>query len=123
MKTTLLIVEDNDVNRKLVVDMAHFNGMETLEADNGLDAIAIAKEKLPSIILMDIQLRGKISGEEAIVALKHEDSNAKDIPIIAVTAFAMRGDKERILQNGCEEYISKPFIMDQLFEIIGKYTP
>lgn len=121
MKSTLLIVEDNDVNRKLVVDMAHFNHMEALEADNGKDAVALAKKHLPTVILMDIQLRGGISGEQAIVELKN-DETTKHIPIIAVTAFAMRGDRERILKNGCEEYISKPFTMDNLFELISKYT-
>lgn len=121
MKPSMLIVEDNDVNRKLVVDMAQFNGLDAFEADNGDDAIKIALDKKPAIILMDIQLRGGISGEEAIVTLKGKDQT-KDIPIIAVTAFAMRGDKERILKNGCEEYISKPFTMDQLFEIIRKYV-
>ncbi len=120
-KHTLLIVEDNDVNRKLVVDMAQFHGMSVLEADNGDTAIALAKEHMPTIILMDIQLRGKISGVEAMVALK-SDENTKHIPIIAVTAFAMRGDKERILETGCEEYISKPFTMDSLFKVIGRYV-
>ncbi len=121
MKPTLLIVEDNDINRKLVVDMAQFNNMNVLEADNGEDAITLAKEHLPTIILMDIQLRGKISGEKAMVELKKiEETQA--IPIIAVTAFAMRGDRERILKAGCEEYISKPFKMDHLFEVIAKHT-
>jgi two-component system cell cycle response regulator DivK len=122
MKTPmLLVVEDNDVNRKLIVDVAHFHKMAVIEADNGTDAVALARKHKPTLILMDIQLRGEMSGVDAILQLKRIDET-KMIPIVAVTAFAMRGDKERILSSGCEEYLSKPFSMETLFSIIKKYT-
>jgi two-component system cell cycle response regulator DivK len=102
----VLIVEDNELNMKLFNDLLEAHGYQTLLARNGPDALKLAAEKLPDLIIMDIQLP-QISGLEVTKALKADEKLAK-IPVIAVTAFAMKGDEERIRAGGCEDYIAKP---------------
>jgi two-component system cell cycle response regulator DivK len=102
----ILIVEDNDLNLKLFRDLLGANGYTTVETKEGVEAIAIAKAIHPDLILMDIQLP-EISGLEVTRRIK-ADREVADIPIIAVTAFAMKNDEEKILRAGCEAYISKP---------------
>ena len=102
----ILIVEDNDLNLKLFRDLLGAHGYRTLETKEGIEAIAIAKAVHPDLILMDIQLP-EISGLEVTRRIK-ADRDLADIPIIAVTAFAMKNDEEKILRAGCEAYISKP---------------
>lgn len=103
---TILIVEDNDLNLKLFKDLLGANGYHTIETKEGYEAIGLAKNERPDLILMDIQLP-EISGLEVTKRIK-ADKEIAHIPIIAVTAFAMKNDEEKILQAGCEGYIAKP---------------
>ena len=102
----VLIVEDNDLNMKLFNDLLEAHGYSTLRTKDGIEALQIARQHRPDLILMDIQLP-EISGLEVTKWLK-EDEDLKAIPVIAVTAFAMKDDKEKILSAGCQAYISKP---------------
>ena len=106
MSKKVLIVEDNELNMKLFHDLLDSQGYETLQTREGLQALAMAREHRPDLILMDIQLP-EISGLEVTKWLK-EDEDLAHIPVVAVTAFAMKGDEERIREGGCEAYISKP---------------
>jgi len=102
----VLIVEDNDLNMKLFNDLLEAHGYSTLRTKDGIEALQIARQHRPDLILMDIQLP-EISGLEVTKWLK-EDEDLKAIPVIAVTAFAMKGDEEKIREGGCEAYIAKP---------------
>jgi two-component system, cell cycle response regulator DivK len=103
---TVLIVEDNELNMKLFNDLLTAHGYDTLQTGDGREALALARRHRPDLILMDIQLP-QISGLEVTRQLK-EDADLKQIPIIAVTAFAMKGDREKMREGGCEDYIAKP---------------
>lgn len=118
MKKKILIVEDNELNMKLFNDLLVAQGYDTLRLDNGIGALEIAKRDQPDLILMDIQLP-EVSGLEVTKWIKEEEKLA-DIPIVAVTAFAMKGDEERILDGGCEAYISKPISVPLFIETIRK---
>jgi len=122
MTKTVLIVEDNDLNMKLFHDLLDAHGYETLQTRDGMQALAIAREHHPDLILMDIQLP-EVSGLEVTKWLKEDDA-LRDIPVIAVTAFAMKGDEERIREGGCEAYISKPIsvatFLDTVRQFIGE---
>ena len=102
----ILIVEDNPANMKLVSNVLVKTGYETLEAVDAEAGIQLARDELPGLILMDIQLPG-MDGLAATRLLKG-DQTTRDIPIIALTAFAMKGDEEKMLQAGCDGYIAKP---------------
>ena len=119
MKKTVLIVEDNELNMKLFNDLLEANGYATQQSKNGIEAIELAKRYLPDLILMDIQLP-ELSGLEAISLIKAEPS-LKAIPIIAITAFAMRGDEEKIRLAGCEGYISKPISVVKFLEAVNTF--
>lgn len=119
MAKTVLIVEDNELNMKLFNDLLEAHGYRTLQTRNGLDAIEIARSHRPDLILMDIQLP-EVSGLEVTKWLK-EDDELRAIPVIAVTAFAMKGDEERIRQGGCEAYISKPISVAKFLETVRSY--
>ncbi|MFV2092597.1 MAG: response regulator, partial [Hyphomicrobiales bacterium] len=106
MAKTVLIVEDNELNMKLFHDLLEAHGYETLQTRNGLDALDIAREHQPDLILMDIQLP-QVSGLEVTKWLKEDDA-LRHIPVVAITAFAMKGDERKIRDGGCEAYISKP---------------
>src|SRR5919112_2279782 len=106
MKKTVLIVEDNELNMKLFNDLLEAHGYATLKTASGIEAIELARAHRPDLILMDIQLP-EVSGLEVTKWLK-EDQELKAIPVVAVTAFAMKGDEERIREGGCEAYLSKP---------------
>ena len=116
---TVLIVEDNELNMKLFHDLLDAHGYRTLQTRNGMDALRIARERRPDLILMDIQLP-EVSGLEVTRWLK-DDEALRDIPVIAVTAFAMKGDEERIRQGGCEAYISKPISIGTFLETVRRY--
>jgi two-component system cell cycle response regulator DivK len=103
---TVLIVEDNELNMKLFHDLLDAHGYRTLQTRTGMEALKLARQQRPDLILMDIQLP-EVSGLEVTKWLK-DDETLCDIPVIAVTAFAMKGDEERIRRGGCEAYISKP---------------
>ena len=106
MTKTVLIVEDNELNMKLFNDLLEANGRATLRTKSGVEAVKLAREHKPDLILMDIQLP-EVSGLEVTRWLK-EDPELRHIPVVAITAFAMKGDEEKILQGGCEGYLSKP---------------
>ena len=119
MAKKVLIVEDNELNMKLFHDLLDAQGYETLQTREGLQALALARENRPDLILMDIQLP-EISGLEVTKWLK-EDEELASIPVVAVTAFAMKGDEERIREGGCEAYISKPISVAHFLETIRRY--
>ena len=116
---TVLIVEDNELNMKLFHDLLDAHGYNILQTKDGMEALDIAREHHPDLILMDIQLP-EVSGLVVTKWLK-EDDDLQSIPVIAVTAFAMKGDEERILQGGCEGYISKPISVPHFLETIARY--
>ena len=118
-KKTVLIVEDNDLNMKLFNDLLEAHGYRTLQTKDGMEALRIARRDRPDLILMDIQLP-EVSGLEVTKWLK-EDDDLRLIPVIAVTAFAMKGDEEKIREGGCEDYIAKPISVAKFIETIGKY--
>ena len=119
MAKKVLIVEDNELNMKLFHDLLDSQGYETLQTREGLQAMALARLHMPDLILMDIQLP-EISGLEVTKWLK-DDEELAHIPVIAVTAFAMKGDEERIRQGGCEAYISKPISVMHFLETVRKH--
>lgn len=116
---TVLIVEDNELNMKLFHDLLEAHGYNTLEARTGPEALKLATQERPDLILMDIQLP-EVSGLEVTQKIK-KDEDLVDIPIIAVTAFAMKGDEERIRQGGCEDYIAKPISVSTFLEKVKRY--
>lgn len=116
---TVLIVEDNELNMKLFHDLLDAHGYHTLQTRNGMEALALARQRRPDLILMDIQLP-EVSGLEVTKWLK-EDDELRAIPVIAVTAFAMKGDEERIRQGGCEAYISKPISVSMFIETVRRF--
>jgi len=116
---TVLIVEDNELNMKLFHDLLDAHGYRTLQTRNGIEALAMAREHRPNLILMDIQLP-EVSGLEVTKWIK-DDEVLREIPVIAVTAFAMKGDEERIRQGGCEAYISKPISIGTFLETVRRY--
>lgn len=115
----ILIVEDNDLNAKLFRDLLEAHGHETIATRDGMDAIDIARNHSPDLILMDIQLP-EISGLDVTRQLK-ADPGLRRIPVIAVTAFAMKDDEQKILQAGCEGYISKPISIVPFMETIESF--
>jgi two-component system cell cycle response regulator DivK len=117
MTKKVLIVEDNELNMKLFHDLLEAQGYETLQTREGLQALSIARENRPDLILMDIQLP-EISGLEVTKWLK-EDEDLAHIPVVAVTAFAMKGDEERIREGG-EAYISKPISVAHFLDTIKR---
>ncbi|MEM9030661.1 MAG: response regulator [Pseudomonadota bacterium] len=120
VRPTVLIVEDNELNMKLFHDLLEAHGFATIQTRNGVDAIDLARSHRPDLILMDIQLP-EVSGLEVTRWLK-EDDDLREIPVIAVTAFAMKGDEERIRQGGCEAYISKPISVGSFIETIRHFV-
>lgn len=120
MQKSIMIVEDNELNMKLFNDLLEANGYITIKTRNGLEALDLAREHKPDLILMDIQLP-EVSGLEVTKWLK-EDDELRHIPVIAVTAFAMKGDEERIRSGGCEAYISKPISVGSFVETIKSYV-
>lgn len=114
-----MIVEDNELNMKLFNDLIISRGYKTVQTRNGMDALGLAKTHIPDLILIDIQLP-EVSGLVVSQWLKEADETA-NIPVIAVTAFAMKGDEERILQSGCDGYIAKPISVPHFLETIESY--
>ena len=120
MPKKILIVEDNELNMKLFADVLDAHGYETEQTREGLKAINLAKTFKPDLILMDIQLP-EVSGLEVTKWIK-DDESLSEIPIIAVTAFAMKGDEKRIRDGGCEAYISKPISISTFLSTIRKFA-
>ena len=119
MSKTVLIVEDNELNMKLFHDLLEAQGYATLQTKDGREALQLAREHRPDLVLMDIQLP-EVSGLEVTKWIK-EDDNLREIPVIAVTAFAMKGDEEKIRQGGCEAYIAKPISVSEFLETVQKF--
>ena len=120
MPKRVLIVEDNELNMKLFSDLLDAHGYETAQTREGLKAIALAREFQPDLILMDIQLP-EVSGLEVTKWIK-DDKTLRDIPIVAVTAFAMKGDEKRIRDGGCEAYISKPITVSSFLATVRQFA-
>lgn len=120
MPKTVLIVEDNELNMKLFHDLLQANGFNTIETRNGIEALDLARQHKPDLILMDIQLP-EVSGLEVTKWIK-EDDELKSIPVVAVTAFAMKGDEERIREGGCEAYLSKPISVAKFLETVRHFV-
>jgi two-component system cell cycle response regulator DivK len=116
---TVLIVEDNELNMKLFRDLLEAHNIATLETSDGHQVLDIARENKPDLILMDIQLP-EISGLDVTKMLKADDE-LKSIPVVAVTAFAMKGDEEKIREGGCENYLSKPISVVEFLSVVKKY--
>ncbi|MCF6149662.1 MAG: response regulator [Candidatus Kuenenia sp.] len=115
----VMVVEDNEKNRKLMRVVLKAKGYSVIEATTGEEALNLLKEQTPDIILMDIQLPG-IDGLTLIRQIK-ADPGKKNIPIIAVTAHAMKGDEQKILDSGCDAYVSKPVDTRELPVMVEKY--
>ena len=115
----VLIVEDNDLNMKLFNDLLEAHGYDTLQTSDGVEALKLARQHRPDLILMDIQLP-EISGLEVTKWLK-EDDDLRAIPVIAVTAFAMKGDEEKIRSGGCEAYIAKPISVASFLRTVERF--
>jgi len=120
MALKILIVEDNDKNRLLIKDILLYYGYEVLEAENGEQGVASAKKHLPDLILMDIQMP-VMDGFKALAILK-SDAATKSIRVLAMTSFAMKGDKEKIMQAGFDDYIAKPIDTRKLPALVKKYA-
>lgn len=115
----VMVVEDNEKNRKLMRVILKAKGFNVIEATTGEEALGILKNQKPDIILMDIQLPG-VDGLTLTKQIK-ADATCSVIPIIAVTAHAMKGDEQKILDAGCDGYISKPVNTQELPSIVEKY--
>lgn len=119
MKKKVLIVEDNELNMKLFEDLLGAHGYDTIKTKDGGQVLDIARAQKPDLIIMDIQLP-EVSGLEVTQWLK-SDHELRRIPVIAVTAFAMKGDEEKIRQGGCEDYVSKPISIVDFMQVVQKY--
>lgn len=119
MSKKVLIVEDNELNMKLFHDLLEAHGYEVAGTRDGLKALEMAREHRPDLILMDIQLP-EVSGLEVTKWIK-EDDELSEIPVVAVTAFAMKGDEDRIRAGGCEAYLSKPITVSTFIETVQKF--
>jgi CheY-like chemotaxis protein len=116
---TILVVEDNELNMKLVkglIKIGKYRMLEAIDAESGIEKI---REQRPDLVLMDIQLPG-MDGLSATKIVK-EDPSLKDIPIVALTSYAMQGDEEKALEAGCTGYIAKPIDTRKFLETISKY--
>ena len=120
MTKTILIVEDNQLNKKLFEDILYVDGYKTVATENAYEAQQLALDHQVSLVLMDIQLP-EISGLDVIAMFKR-NPNLKHIPIIAVTAFAMKGDEEHILSQGASAYLSKPISVLDLLKSVKKFV-
>jgi len=118
----ILIVEDNPLNMKLFSAMIVAQGYEVLQASDGSSALALARQRRPDLIIMDVQLPD-MSGLDVVHSLKGDDDTS-EIPIIVTTAYALRGDEETIRASGCDGYMAKPIAIAEFLELIGSFmTP
>ena len=119
MTKVILIVEDEPKNLKLVGDLLRVSGYTTIEVTDGKQGVELAKDKKPDLILMDIQMP-IMDGLEATRILK-ADAATKNIPVLALTSYAMKEDKERIFEAGCDGYLAKPIDIQELVKEVAKY--
>ena len=118
---SVLVVEDKELNRKVVRIVLESKGYEMLEATTAEEALRILNAKTPDLILMDIALPGGVDGENLTKQIK-TDPRWRHVPILALTAAAMKGDRERLIQAGCDDYISKPIDTRVLVNLVGRYA-
>ena len=118
-KKKVMIVEDNELNMKLFHDLLEAHGIDVIQTRDGREVLDLARANKPDLILMDIQLP-EVSGLDVTKWLK-DDADLKAIPVIAITAFAMKGDEEKIREGGCEDYISKPISVMQFLAKVQKH--
>ena len=119
MSKTILIVEDNELNMKLFNDLLQAHGYNTLQTKDGREVMELTRKNKPDLILMDIQLP-EISGLEITKMLKADD-DLREIPVVAVTAFAMKGDEQKIRSGGCDGYIAKPISVASFLQTVSKF--
>ena len=119
MGKTVLIVEDNELNMKLFRDLLEAHGYETSGTSNGFEALDLVRKTRPDLILMDIQLP-QVSGLDVTRWIK-DDPELRGIPVVAVTAFAMKGDEEKIRDGGCEAYIAKPISVASFLRTVERF--
>lgn len=119
VRKKVLIVEDNDLNMKLFNDLLVAHGYGTLQTKDGVEALALARQYRPDLILMDIQLP-EVSGLQVTQWIKGDD-DLRSIPVIAVTAFAMKGDEEKMRNGGCEAYIAKPISVTSFLRTVERF--
>jgi two-component system cell cycle response regulator DivK len=119
MAKKILIVEDNELNMKLFCDLLEAHGFATVQTNEGANVLALMRQHRPDLVLMDIQLP-EISGLDVTRMIK-ADPELKQVPVIAVTAFAMKGDEEKIREGGCNAYITKPISVGTFIQTIQQY--
>ncbi len=117
---TILVVEDNELNMKLVRDLLKIGKYNVLEATDAESGIQLARDQRPNLVLMDIQLPD-MNGLCAAKIIK-EDPSLKDIPIVALTSYAMQGDREKAIEAGCAGYIAKPIDTRTFLETVSKFV-
>lgn len=120
MSKKVMIVEDNELNMKLFNDLLEAKGYTTIKTSDGMQAVKLAREHKPDLILMDIQLP-EVSGLEVTKWLK-QDEELRTIPVVAITAFAMKGDEAKMREGGCEDYLAKPISVAKFLELVRKYA-
>jgi two-component system cell cycle response regulator DivK len=117
---TILVVEDDELSMRLLHDILEVDGYAVLETEDGMEALKLARQNKPALILMDIHLP-EVSGLEVIKWMKAEDA-LKRIPIIAITASAMKGDEEKIRRSGCDAYIAKPISLTDFRKTVQRFV-
>jgi two-component system cell cycle response regulator DivK len=118
---TILYIEDNEYNRKIVRQLLGRTSYQLVEAVDGESGVALAQKLVPQLILMDVQLP-KMSGLDATRALK-ADPRTSDIPIIVITSFALSGDREKAAVAGADNYLAKPYSPRELLALVRQYLP
>lgn len=119
MSQLILIVDDNEDNRKLARDVLEYAGFNTIEATGGVEGVAMAMEHDPALVLMDIRMPD-LNGTEALKLLR-EDSRTADIPVVALTSSTMRGDEERFIAEGFDGYLAKPLSVREFPDQVRSY--
>ncbi len=115
----ILVIEDNELNMKLIRAVLSIGDYQLIEASDAETGIRLAHNQKPFLILMDIQLPG-MDGLEATRIIK-ADSELNDVPVVAITSFAMQGDREKAIESGCDDYITKPFDVEDVMKLIDGY--
>lgn len=122
--TTALVIEDHPDNMTLICDILVLNGYATLQATTGMQGYELAQEKQPDFIILDIQLPD-INGYQVLENIRSNDQT-RNIPVVAMTSYAMAGEKNRLLNAGCDGYVEKPIdpgrVMQQILQVIGEQT-